>query len=187
MKPKIIVAIPMGLPKKESVDSILNISYKPITFLFDASGETMPPGKTSMCCEERLQFIADARNRILERLMRLDFDFVLWIDSDIVVPPDIVDRLLSFTPAEKIIGAVYRCRGKGCTPCYFPLGDDEHASWVGFGCVLIAKEVHEKVGKFEIAKNCFGVQGEDSNFCRRARKLGYQIRVDSDTFVEHLA
>ena len=54
---------------------------------------------------------------------------------------------------------------------------------LGFFCVLLRREVYEKVGEMD---EQFGVgYFEDTDYCYRAARAGYELRCARDAFVHH--
>ena len=54
--------------------------------------------------------------------------------------------------------------------------------WVAFYCVLIPRKIIEKVG---ILDEGFTNSGEDVDYCRRVRKMGYKVVQNYESFVFH--
>ena len=153
--------------------------------------------------------IYDARNRIAELAITEGFDRVLWLDSDIVFEPDLMERLsgridsgcemvtgLYFkrrTPVEPVIFRECCFRkeetGAPATVTYtdFPENRMFEIAGCGFGAVMttvqLLKDVAETFGlPFAPA---FGL-GEDLSFCARAKELGRSIWCDSSIPVGHI-
>ena len=115
-------------------------------------------------------------------------DYLLWLDTDIIMPQDTVKTLLS---ADKdIIGGIYYAKIKPYFPILRKEGIWEGKSWnylvlewennlfktdfIGFGCMLIKREVFEKVQRPWFEEKIDGLS-EDLYFCKKARETGYDI------------
>lgn len=142
--------------------------------------------------------IYNARNNIAQRAVELEADFILWLDSDMIFAPDLLERLMEDIEkydADMVSGLYFR-RLPPYTPVLFDRLDIEGdlTYWTefqnipedvfeiggcGFGCVLMKADIIFDVqGKFN---NCFspiGNSGEDLSFCWRARQCGYKILCD---------
>lgn len=120
---------------------------------------------------------------------------VLFIDDDMVVPPDGLLRLLAHN--EPLVGGLYFGRQPPHLPVAYRYVDD--GQWIpvtnyarglqvvdaiGFGFMLVAREVLEKMERpwFEFSDK----MGEDMYFCEQAKKLGYQVLLDGDVVCRHL-
>ena len=118
----------------------------------------------------------------------------MWLDSDMVFPVDIIDALLSHD--KDIVACNYSTRVEPHRPVAFKsLGDLdkrifnqaglESADAVGMGCMLVKREIYEK-----LSMPYFGVEwnadytnlvGEDVFFCSKAKDAGYQLWIDNDS------
>ncbi len=144
------------------------------------------------------------RQVIIDRALEKKYDFVFFLDTDVLPPEDVVARLVA--QKKDIITGVYvgmmKVQGRiRVTPVlydfsqkkdYFrpiPLNaifDDEvrEIAASGFGCVLIARHVFEKV---KIRYNKELGSGEDIPFCRDARELhGLKTFVDTSIKCTHM-
>jgi GT2 family glycosyltransferase len=124
----------------------------------------------------------------------LDYDYLLFIDSDMVVPMDLLTRLLA---ADKdIVTALAFKRTKPFLPCIFKtLGVKEGDLYLdypkglieiagcGMACCLIKKEVFEKVPKPWFMPT--PELGEDLAFCKRATDAGFKIYCDTTLICGH--
>ena len=145
--------------------------------------------------------IFDQREKLVDAALAEGCDAVLFIDSDMRFPSDTIDILLSRDVP--IVGVNAVTRRKPTLPTALNLHvekNDEgkiirHA-WhkidsmgkegiepvtaVGFGVVMIRREVFEKVPKpwFDVGWGAKGIIGEDVHFCIKALDAGIQTYVD---------
>lgn len=150
--------------------------------------------------------IYNSRNDLARQALKLECDYILWLDSDMVFPPETLKYLLKEmkeTGADFISGLYFR-RCAPFSPVAFDTLEikDGKATWtdyhgelsglhevggVGFGCVLqktdMLLEMAAKYGDF------FGPLAnvsEDLAFCWRARQLGYKIMLDCNLKLGHV-
>jgi hypothetical protein len=145
--------------------------------------------------------IFDQREKLVDIALKDGADAVLFIDSDMRFPRDLIEILLSRNVP--IIGVNATCRRQPVLPCALNLemvenpedGQPDH-KWikvdsrgkegieqvtaVGFGVTLIRKEVFEQIPKpwFDVGWGRWGVIGEDVHFCARAADNGIPVYVD---------
>lgn len=150
--------------------------------------------------------IYNSRNDLVKQAMKFECSHILWLDSDMVFPPETLTYLykeMEETGADLISGLYFR----RCPP-FSPVAFDTleikegKASWtdytgelsglhevggVGFGCALMKTdmllEMAATYGDF------FGPilnVGEDLAFCWRARQLGYKILLDCNLKLGHV-
>lgn len=147
-----------------------------------------------------------ARNALAETAVKSESDWVLWLDSDMVFNPDLMERLFQTAQKENadFVTGVYYRRVEPYTPTLFEtleLGDaptwsnvddvPDHPFKVagcGFGAVLMNTQViFDVCGKF--GANPFTPMqemGEDLAFCWRARQCGYDIVADPTISLGHM-
>lgn len=150
--------------------------------------------------------IYNSRNDLAKQALKLECDFILWLDSDMVFPPETLTYLLKEmeeTGADFISGLYFR----RCAP-YSPVAfetleiDGEKANWsdykgeltglhevagVGFGCVLMKTEMLlEMAAEYGDFFGPIAKVGEDLAFCWRARQLGYKIMLDCNLKLGHV-
>lgn len=150
--------------------------------------------------------IYNSRNDLVKQAMKFECSHILWLDSDMVFPPETLTYLykeMEETGADLISGLYFR-RCPPFSPVAFDTLEikDGKASWtdytgelsglhevggVGFGCALMKTdmllEMAATYGDF------FGPilnVGEDLAFCWRARKLGYKILLDCNLKLGHV-
>lgn len=135
-----------------------------------------------------------------------EFDYVLWLDSDMVFKPDTLIRMmdtLQKNDLDILTGLCFR-RVPPYTPTLFDKlemdGDtcihtefDEipeelfEVGGCGFACVLMKTDVFLDVqGKFNALFAPIGTNGEDASFCMRARECGYKIFCDPKIVIGHV-
>ena len=153
--------------------------------------------------------VYDSRKRLAEYAVRIDADYILWLDSDMTFPPDVLERMMKVMDENKdidILTGLYFRRSTPFTPVAFDvLETDENGELVfenmddvpegirevagcGFGCVLMKTDcLFDIAGKegpvwFSPLANV----GEDCAFCMRARKYGYKIYLDPSIEFGHM-
>lgn len=150
--------------------------------------------------------VARARNEIARRALE-SYDFALMVDSDVVVPDNLLDYLLD--PEADVVLAPYpRKNTKRGRSELFRLGaegwgDDANipirelrstggrldVKGGGMGCALIRSSVFSRIGYpwFEYRPNGDGAYlSEDFCFCRKAREAGIDIQADCRAVCGHL-
>lgn len=154
--------------------------------------------------------VYDSRNKLAGYAIEGEFDYILWLDSDMVFPPDTLERMLKILDERKdidILSGIYFRRGHPFTPVAFdkleindrgecefedmtkvPEGLSEIAG-CGFGCVLMRTDcLFDIAGKYgNVWFTPMGNTGEDVAFCIRARNEGYKIFCEPDIVLGHMA
>ena len=161
--------------------------------------------------EDVRERITNSRNILREKALAEKYDYFFSLEQDIIPPVDIIDRLLKHS--EKIVSAYYgkpvdlRVQDKETgeikditielSIVWLQEGDKIRRAnpsevldkglisvgGFGVGCLMINLEVLEKIKfRFEKGKAAF----DDMLFCSDAKKLGYELFLDSDIRVEHL-
>ena len=133
-----------------------------------------------------------ARNNLAAKAIQLGADFVLWLDSDMVFAPDILERLFADYQAGKgdIISGLYFRRAEGpFTAAPESIPDDVfEIAGCGFGCVLMPADVlMDVIGKYGNPFDPINGMGEDLSFCWRARQCGHKIVCDPAISLGHVA
>ena len=142
---------------------------------------------------------------------KIPYDYILWIDSDIIFKPQDLDRLLSHN--KDVVGGLYLMEGgrqfaavKHMNNEYFKQNgsyqfltpDDISKSpqlipvdYIGFGFLLIKYGVIESMKYPWFEPQIMRIDdykdfvGDDVSWCIKARKLGIQIYADPTTWVRH--
>lgn len=154
--------------------------------------------------------VYDSRNKLAVQALEMEADYILWLDSDMVFNPDLMERLYEDIKTGKdFVSGLYFRRTSPFTPVLFSeLKKDElceqQMNWKGYddypkdepfeiaGCGFGAV-MHSTDMLFEMAEtyqnwflpinNC----GEDIAFCVRARELGYKLWCDPKIKLGHVA
>lgn len=147
-----------------------------------------------------------SRNDLALMALNENTDYVLWLDSDMIFPPETLKDMLESIEGRDMLAGLCHMRVPPYTPVLYKklrmgLTPDENESEVledlpeggpfevegcGFGCVLIRTGVIRDV--FLHYRDIFGPlpgYGEDVSFCLRARKLGYRIWCDPRIRIGH--
>lgn len=140
--------------------------------------------------------IFNQRERLAEEALKDGADAILWVDSDMRFPKDALEILLSRNlPIVGVNATTRRFPVKPTALDIDPETNDlvkvdskgktglEQVMGVGFGMVLIKKEVFEAAQKpwfwFEQTDKG-GIIGEDIYFCAKAFDVGYKTVIDHD-------
>jgi len=139
--------------------------------------------------------IADQRCKLVEMALRANADWVLFLDSDMRFPIDLVDRLMAHD--RDIVACNYATRRLPVKTVAFKdwsgldyvysLGKTglEQVAAVGMGAMLIRADVFKKLGypwfQIHYLPSAKMWAGEDMFFCELARKAGFDIWIDHDT------
>lgn len=143
------------------------------------------------------------RNEAVKAALTEGADWLLFIDDDVIAPPDTFERLSSH--GREIVSGLYYRRNAPITPVMFyesggrpvPVsrfnrGGLLEVDFVGAGCLLIHKTVFSAIEKpFEWMMDRTDLPpgervGEDMAFCAKARKAGFRVAVDTTVECHHL-
>jgi hypothetical protein len=147
--------------------------------------------------------IADQRENLAKEALKIDADWILFLDTDMRFPKDVFDRLSKHD--KPIVAANYSTRGLPAKPVAFRNAlcneyvytvDEsrglEEVYAVGMGVMLIKAEVFRntpmpwfQIGYASATGHFFG---EDIHFCHKAAKHGYKTLIDHDLskIVKHI-
>jgi glycosyltransferase involved in cell wall biosynthesis len=141
-------------------------------------------------------------NGIKTATEKYDTKWVFFVDDDMVVPPDCIIRMIE---ADKdIVSGFCVLRKKPFTPCAWMHDPDNPkfyksiSEWpddslikvdaVGGACMLVKTEVfrHIKRPWFHFYSDRDMDMGEDIFFCRKAKRKGYDIWLDTGLIIGHV-
>ncbi|NCB97929.1 MAG: glycosyltransferase [Bacteroidia bacterium] len=160
-------------------------------------------------CDTSFQYfygynIAQIRNLMADTAIRMGFDYLFWIDSDIIIPDDALVKLIE--SGKQCISGMYiqRREGEGVPEVYVHNGTGMRNATTaevsgdgvievaacGFGCILTSTDILKKVGypQFEY-KNSLDhtyTVSEDVDFCKKAVANGVSIFVDTSIKCGHI-
>ena len=151
--------------------------------------------------------VYNARNNLARQAIKAEADWVLWLDSDMVFSPDLLQRMLKVCTENGIDFLTALCfrRKPPFTPCLFDRLDkiEKGASYTaimsvpdgrfkvggcGFAGVLMSTDVLMSVASKFNGRMFDPLEGfgEDVSFCWRARQCGYDIWCDSEIEMGHV-
>jgi len=147
------------------------------------------------------------RIKVIQEARKQNFEWVLFIDDDVFVPYDVIQKLLSHQ--KDVVTGVYWVKGnqedpvifekEGAGPMYnFPVGELFKIAGSGLGCCLINMKVFdafEKEGipffkenwvlKLPDGRNMKCSIGEDHYFFHMAQELGFDTWCDGNILCDH--
>ena len=138
--------------------------------------------------------LLNQRERLVDEAIKINSDYVLWLDSDMMFPSNVILRLLGHN--KDIVGCNYMKRSLPMkTVAYTDLNDWD--SWVplepfdelikvqgvGMGCILMKSDVFKKLEKpyfeFRYKEDTQDWFGEDFILEDKLIKQGYDINIDT--------
>lgn len=167
----------------------------------------VPPGfKTELIIVQGYT-VETARNKAVEMAIKGNYDYTLWVDSDIVLPFNILPKLLA-TNADIATGWYpKKLSGSKITELYGPdkLSRYEMVNILteelpkngavipilgcGFGCTLVKNHVYTAIGDrdwFHYISTEGKICSEDLDFCKKAKEKGFSIVADTSLRCPHI-
>jgi len=138
--------------------------------------------------------LLNQRERLLEQAKKVNSDYVLWIDSDMMFPSTTAVRLLEHN--KDIVACNYTKRTKPLKRVAYTNLNDWN-SWlpmvpqdelvkvegVGMGCMLMKLDIFEKIQKpyfeFRYKEDTQDYFGEDFILLGKLREQGYDVYIDT--------
>lgn len=141
--------------------------------------------------------LAEGRTRLVSRAFSCDATHVLWVDSDMKFPEDVIPKLLNHN--KLVVGANYPTKEVESRPTAYRDDDDyigpvwtkkdssglEPVSHVGLGLTLIDMRVYDALElpyfHFQpIEPDFVKTMGEDVYFFRKMKAAGIECFIDHD-------
>lgn len=147
-----------------------------------------------------------SRNNLSIQALNMNAEYILWLDSDMVFQPDLLERMFKVMEENKLdfLSGLYFRRAIPFSPVIFDKLEmrEDGCHWhnaetvptelteiegCGFGCVLMKTEIIANVfgSQGDLFTPLFGV-GEDLSFCWRARQAGYKLYLDPSISLGHV-
>ena len=193
----------------------------PSPFMQSVSSILTPPEDRSLIATQMGSLIYTSRNELALRAMKFgkdedgddaiidtDFDYVLWLDSDMVFGQDLLIRMKKVMDENDLdfLTGLYFRRVPPYSPVLFDtleITEEGGCHWTdfksvpeqglfkvggcGFGAVLIKTDVLFDVqARFGNMFQPIANMGEDLSFCWRARQCGYDIWCDPSIELLHV-
>lgn len=129
------------------------------------------------------------REELVEEALKANVSHVLFLDSDMRFPPDLLERLLQ--RGKSVIGVNYSMRRKPLLPTavkegkpYFTfVGEDEpeleQVESLGMGAMLIDAAILQRIPTPRFWPQTPRPCGEDVYFCLQVKRLGESVWVDN--------
>lgn len=197
---------------KKILIAIPTMATVPIEFMLSMLGlQTVEQTEVSVVANS---LVYTARNQLALKAIEEKFDYILWLDSDMVFPSDTLKKL--YEKAEKnnldFISGLYFSRTQPQKPVVYKSIDWEqdpktalikHSAepWYdypkdqifgiggsGFGCVLVKTSLIKLIAeRFQVSPfEPMPFLGEDLAFCWRVSKLGKRMYCDSRVKLGHV-
>ena len=160
--------------------------------------------------QESEPYVDQARNFLVDYFLSTDHEWFLSVDTDVILPDRVTTRLLARN--QKLIGALIYVNAKPPFPQIYQKiadfgihgfgtylvddgwtpGDIIEADATGAGCMLIHRDVFEAIPDskpfrwFQHEQRGEDLFGEDVVFCERAKRVGYQLYIDTAVRAGHI-
>lgn len=163
--------------------------------------QIIPPGYTAEFQTFYGYRVDQVRNLIADWVVR-GFDYLFAVDHDVTFPPDTLAKMLGHN--RDLVSGVYRQRIEPQQIEIYDLNQrrmtieslySTNANLVpiggcGFGCVLVKKEVFQKIGypqfEYHVALDHSNTISEDTDFCRKAMQQGFTLWCDPSILCGHI-
>ncbi|HEX3705785.1 MAG TPA: hypothetical protein VHV76_04065 [Mycobacteriales bacterium] len=188
------VRVALAMPLFEAVSPLA------ITSLIGLIQKTVQSGQVQGLFFSNGLYLDVARNTLVREVLDspVGFTHILWVDSDMTVPPDALDRLLSAD--RRIVGGLYHTKTSGAAPAVFTLDPvalmDEpfdgltRVDGFGLGCALVQRSVFEDMAAAYGDERWHEVRnphGDDLFFFVRCKEMGIPAWLDGALRCGHVA
>lgn len=180
-----------------------NISIQFFTSFLNLIIENSRNHEMSLSFSDKIPLDA-ARNELIKKALEHKPDYIWWIDSDMVIAPRTLEKLLS--DKKDIVSSLYLSRTPPHKPVARVLKDGKYhlldsvaenkiieVDALGLGCMLVKMEIIEKLSgkypnvfEFKHTDNSSEYLSEDFVFCEKAKKEGFKIFMDTGIVSGHI-
>ena len=169
------------------------------------------PDGTKVCFKGN-SLVYDSRNILSLTAIENNFEVVMWLYSDMIVPPDTIEKFAAYcAEGKEMVTGLYVRRRPPVKPVIYdqldepgrdadgkltsrlhafedyPRNDLFRVEACGFGCVMTKVDLLKRVWeKFGPAFAPYPWAGEDISFCFRVKQLGVPIYCDSSVSCGHV-
>lgn len=163
-----------------------------------------PEGAEVAICSSSLVY--DSRNTLAQKAVNEGFDRVLWLDSDMIFEPDIMERLIEdMNAGARFVTALYFTRKAPVVPCIYraletmenggthgvsfedyPKNALFEIAGCGMGACMMDTDVLRAAGNYGKPFSPMDGWGEDFSFDIRVRQAGIGIFCDSRIIAGHI-
>ena len=179
---KICIGVPANKPiKARTVQSLLDmVAVSPYEFLIIIATEGYTP--------------SEKRNYTIVQSLNKNCDYTLFVDDDMVFPPETLTTLISRD--KDVIGGLYYLKGLPLEPIIELekgqkiLEEPFMCKGVGAGLLLANNKIFMKMKKpwFDTKVDGLGqtVVGDSFYFCDKAREAGFEVWCDGSLKIGHI-
>lgn len=136
---------------------------------------------------------SENRNYIAAQAVKNGSDYLFFVDDDMILPPDTLDRLLAHD--KDIVGGVYMTKYEVQAPVIEYLDPTRPSEVfkcgaIGTGCLLIKISVFRKVPQiwfnYEWNDNGSVKESHDWYFCHKVQRYGIETWADPTLEIKHI-
>lgn len=144
---------------------------------------------------ESSSFVVAGRNEVAKLFLSTPAKWLLMVDDDMVLPPDLIPRLLRHATPDRIVGGL--AFTATALPVMFGFDGQRIESWepgalvpvlaTGGACLMIHRSVFERTEYpwFYLDVSMHQMD-QDQLFLRKAQLAGVKVAVDTSTIVGHI-
>lgn len=201
---KILIAVPLP-------ESVSNSFYSNLIEIISYTKKHLP-GLEELSYSTKSGVRTDKnRNVLIDEALENNYDYILWLDADMVYPVDIIVKY--FQQPFKIIGCVYFKRKYPYHPVLYVNGTNPikpykmvdptklepnkiyEVDGLGFGGVMVDTEVYRTMGgdkymnyglNYHLPYETTDQLTHDLVWCKKAKEYGYKIFVHTGVYAGHI-
>jgi hypothetical protein len=185
--------VALAMPMFEAVSPLA------ITSLVNLIQNTVKSGLVQGLFFSNNLYLDVARNTLVKEVLSSPggFTHILWVDSDMTVPTDALQRLLSAD--RPIVGGLYHTKTSRATPAVFtidppalvdePFDGLTRVEGFGLGCALVRRSVYEDMAAHYGDERWHEVRngnGDDFFFFERCKEMGVPAWLDGSLRCGHV-